>query len=101
MRYLSALLALAVLSAGAPALLADSIPYANPGTIAPETTLTATATGSIIGYFVSQSAGNTSVIRLVDVTSGYTSGYFFNNHATAPGTTQNFGSVNAGDTLVF
>lgn len=80
---------------------ADPIPYPNSGTVAPTVTLTATASGDIIGNFVAFSASDTDQIRLVDLTSGYTSGYFFTNKTTAPGTTANFGSVTAGDILTF
>jgi hypothetical protein len=101
MRRLSVVLALASLAGGAPALLADSIPYANPGTPAPFTTLVAQSNGNVTGYFLGQSAGDDSIIRMVDVTSGYTSAYFFPNHSTAVGASANFGSVNFGDILVF
>jgi hypothetical protein len=98
---LSVVLALASLAGGAPALLADSIPYANAGSPAPTYTLVAQSTGNITGYFLGQSAGDDSVIRMVDVTSGATSSWFFPNHSTAVGTSANFGSVNAGDILIF
>jgi hypothetical protein len=100
MRYLSVILALASFSASVRAV-ADTISYGNVGGIAPTSVLTASTTGNVTGYFIGQSAFDTSVIRMVDVTSGYTSGYLFNNHSTAAGTTANFGSVNAGDILVF
>jgi hypothetical protein len=100
MRVLSYILALTTLSVGGSAM-ADTISYSTPGTIAQTNVLTANTTGSIIGLFIGQDAGDTSVIRMIDVTSGYTSGYFFNNHATAAGTAANFGSVTAGDILVF
>jgi hypothetical protein len=100
MRYLSVILALASFSVSVPAV-ADTISYGNVGSIAPTSVLTASTTGNVMGYFIGQSAMDTSVIRMVDVTSGYTSSYFFNNHSTAAGTTANFGSVNAGDILVF
>ena len=86
---------------------ADTIPYSHAGTIAPQATLTASATGDVLGYFVQGgaksggSAGNTDFIRLYDVTSGYTSAYFFNNQTTASGASVDFGTVHAGDTLVF
>jgi hypothetical protein len=101
MHRLSVVLALASLAVGAPALLADSIPYANVGSPAPTTTLVAQNTGSVTGYFLGQSAGDDSVIRMVDVSSGYTSAYFFMNHSTAVGTSANFGPVNSGDILIF
>jgi len=101
MRRLSIVLALASLAGAAPTLLADSIPYPNAGTPTSPMTLVATATGDVTGYFVGQSAGDDSVIRMVDVTSGIDSAYFFPNHSTAPGTSQDFGAVNEGDILVF
>ena len=101
MRRLSIVLALASLAGAAPALLADSIPYSNAGTPASPVFLAATSTGDVSGYFIGQSAWDDSLIRMVDVTSGYTSAYFFPNHSTAAGTSANFGFVTAGDTLVF
>jgi hypothetical protein len=100
MRHLTA--ALFLLAFAAPsALLADAIPYGSTGSIAPTPTLTASATGNITGYFYSASAGDTDYVRMVDVTTGNTSAWFFENQTTAVGTSANFGSVNAGDTLVF
>ena len=99
MRFASSVLALALFSA--PLVYADAIPYPTPGTAFAGVTLTAANTGDITGYFIGQSAGDDSQIRLVDVTSGYTSDWFFPNHSTAVGATANFGSVTAGDTLVF
>ena len=102
MRQITAALFLFAFSAPA-ALLADSIPYANTGTVAPTQTFTATATGNVVGYFYSASASDTDLSRMVDTTAGhtFTSAWFFNNQTTATGTVQNFGSVTAGDTLVF
>lgn len=101
MRRLSVVLALATLAGGAPALLADSIPYANLGTPAPTYTLVAQSTGSVTGYFVGSNAYDNSVVRMVDVTSGTTSAWFLPNHSTAVGTSQDFGPVTNGDILVF
>ena len=102
MRRLSLFLALTTLVGGAaPALLADSIPYSNVGTPTAAITLAAVDSGSVTGYFIGSSAGDDSMIRMVDVTSGYTSAYFFANHSTAEGSSQNFGAVTAGDILVF
>ena len=80
---------------------ADNVPYPSTGTVAPTVPLTASATGNIIGSFVGYSASDTDEIRLVDLTSGTTSAYFFTNNTTTPGATANFGSVKAGDTLAF
>jgi hypothetical protein len=38
---------------------------------------------------------------MINVTAGTSSAYFFPNHSTAVGTSVNFGSVSAGDVLVF
>ena len=92
---------LAFLAAGSLFATADTIPYANAGTIATQSTLTAAATGNITGYFVSQSAGDDDSIRMIDVTTGWISDYFFPNHSTGVGASADFGPVNAGDTLVF
>ncbi len=92
---------LACLVAGSAFAAADTIPYANAGTIASQSTLTAASTGNITGYFVSQSAGDDDSIRMIDVNTGWVSNYFFANHSTAVGATADFGPVNAGDTLVF
>lgn len=80
---------------------ACSIPYSNVGTVAATSTIKATATGEIDGYFVGYNAGDTNEIRMVDTTTGYTSAYFFVNKTTATGKEADFGSVNAGDTIVF
>ena len=100
MRSITAVLLAFAFTAPA-ALLADSIPYGNVGTVAPTSTLVATATGNVTGYFYSASASDTDLVRMIDVTTNTTSGWFFNNQSTSVGTAQNFGSVNAGDTLVF
>lgn len=104
----SALAAVMVLAATASlSAVADVVPYSSPGTIAPQSTITAAATGDVVGYFVlggkfsGGTAVNTDTVRLFDVTTGYMSAYFFNNQTTAAGTSANFGQVNAGDTLVF
>ncbi len=80
---------------------AGIIPYNNIGHVAPTVTMVATSTGNIDGYFVGYNAGDTDEIRLVDVSSGYTSSYFFVNKSTKIGTEQDFGAVTSGDTLEF
>jgi Domain of unknown function (DUF4114)/PEP-CTERM motif len=92
---------LAFLATGSVFAVADTIPYSNVGTVASQSTLTATYTGSIVGYFVSASADNNDSVRMIDANTGWVSDYFFPNHSTAAGVAANFGSVNAGDTLVF
>lgn len=94
-------LALGLSAVVATSASAASIPYSNVGTVAPTSSFVATSTGSITGYFVGYEANDTDEVRLVDLTSGTTSPYFFVNNATAPGTMANFGSVMQGDVLAF
>jgi PEP-CTERM motif len=94
------LVLVSVFAAGSP-LLADNIPYPTPGQLAPNVTLTAAVTGTEIGYFVSASATDSDKIEMWDVTQNTFSGFLLPNHSSAVGTAANFGSVNAGDTLVF
>jgi hypothetical protein len=100
-RILLALPCLAAFIATTAIAHADAIPYPNPGNIAPTVSLTATATGDITGYFYSASASDTDYIFMEDLTTGYTSTMFFDNQTTAVGTSADFGSVNAGDSLAF
>jgi hypothetical protein len=93
------LLAITVTSA-LPAL-AGCIPYCNIGTTAPTNVFTATATGNITGYFYGFSAADTDYVGMLNVTTSTFSGWLFNNQATVPGTSANFGAVTAGDVLVF
>ena len=101
MSRLATSLASCLLLVGTTSLFAGPIPYGNPGSPAPLMTLTAMNTGHITGYFVNSSAGDTDSIALLDVTSGVMSSYFFSNHSTSAGATADFGSVTAGDHLVF
>jgi hypothetical protein len=80
--------------------MADNIPYAPVGTVAPTDTFTAIATGSVTGYFYGASAADTDYVQVCDVTAGTCSGWAFDNQTTGVGTSYNFGSVTAGDTLV-
>jgi PEP-CTERM motif len=101
MRNKTAVLALSIVTLLPINLFAGPIPYPNIGQIAPTTTITATETGDIIGYFVQASAANSDTVRMVDVTTGTTSAWFFPNQTTAVGTSADFGFVSYGDTLVF
>ncbi|MBK1679780.1 DUF4114 domain-containing protein [Rhodocyclus tenuis] len=61
---------------------------------------TATSTGNVISYFAGSSAGYTNQIGLW--VNGVDTGiYGLNNHTSTYGQSINFGSVNAGDILVF
>jgi hypothetical protein len=95
------LLMLAMPLAASFPVLADAIPYPAPGTIAPTPSITAMATGDVIGYFAGASAADTDLIRLCDITLGFCSPFTFNNQSTAVGTSFDFGAVNAGDILRF
>jgi PEP-CTERM motif len=96
------LLALAsVLAAGSSPLLADDIPYANVGQLAPANALTASATGTVVGYFAGSSAGDNDTIELWDKTQNTFSGFVLPNHSSTVGDPTTFLSVNAGDTLIF
>lgn len=92
----------AVIGLLAPAAMmkADSIPYANIGTIAPTHTFTATSNGDIVAYFYASSAAYSSTIGLL--VNGVSTGIFgLPNHSSAYGQSLDLGSVHAGDTLVF
>jgi PEP-CTERM motif len=82
-------------------LKAGTIPYPNIGTIAPTNTFTVTSSGSVEGYFYGYSAADTDEIQMCDTTQSYCSPFAFTNHSTAVGASYDFGSVNAGDNLVF
>ncbi len=100
MRRLTVALTCIALSAGSSALFADQIPYSPAGTIAATVPLTANATGHVTGYFYSANASDTDYVQLVDVTTGTSSGWIFNNQSTPVGTSADFGLVNAGDILM-
>jgi hypothetical protein len=81
---------------------AATIPYQNPGHLAPTTTFTANATGEVTAYFAGSSAGDNDTIELWDVTQNTFSGFMLPNHSsTVDGVGINMLSVNAGDKLVF
>jgi PEP-CTERM motif len=87
--------------------LAGCIPYCNVGTIPPTNTFIASVTGTITGYFIQGGAASgggaadLDFVAMLDVNTSTMSAYLFNNQTSLPGDTANFGSVTAGDTLVF
>ena len=96
------LLALAsILAAATSPLLADDIPYANVGQLAPTNSFTATITGTLVGYFAGSEAGGNDTIELWDTTQNTFSGFLLPNHSSPVGVPTDFLSVNAGDNLVF
>lgn len=92
---------LLVLATTAIPAMAGTIPYSPVGTVAPTNYFTATSTGSVTGYFYGFSAADDDQIKMCDVTAGYCSALAFDNQTTAVGTSNNFGAVTTGDTLVF
>ena len=79
----------------------DAIPYPNIGVVAPTVPLVAASSGSINGYFYGASAGDTDQIQMCDLTASFCSPFEFNNQTSAIGSSADFGSVTAGDVLVF
>ncbi|NYF88887.1 PEP-CTERM sorting domain-containing protein [Tunturiibacter empetritectus] len=92
---LASLLALACIP-----LLADPIPYANVGQLAPDQSFTATGNGIVTAYFYSSSASNDDKIILWDKTSGTRTVPSLDNHTSAGGSSVSL-SVKAGDSLIF
>lgn len=81
-------------------LMADAIPYANIGTIAPTTNFTAANSGPIVAYFYASDAGYDSEIGLLvnNLTTGVQG---LMNHTSHYGDMLVLGNANAGDELVF
>ncbi|MCG2839687.1 PEPxxWA-CTERM sorting domain-containing protein [Sandaracinobacter sp. RS1-74] len=95
------LLASALVFGAATAAQAALPQYPNPGTFnEADYSFTALATGDIVAYFAGHTAGYTNWLRL-EVNGVDTGLEGLNNQVTALGTSFNFGSVNAGDKLVF
>ena len=89
-----------IFALGSAPLFAD-ISYPNVGQLAPANTLTASATGTIMGYFAGSDAGDNDTIELWDTTQNTFSGFLLPNHSSTVGAPTTFLSVNAGDNLVF
>ena len=81
-------------------LMADAIPYPNPGTEAPANNFRASASGDLVAYFYGTTADfNESLGVMVN---GVQRGDFgLENHTSNFGDMLNFGHVNAGDSLIF
>ncbi|MGA3070924.1 MAG: PEP-CTERM sorting domain-containing protein [Terracidiphilus sp.] len=81
---------------------AGPIPYGNVGTPAPTNIFTAPVTGGIDVWYYGSGGAYTDWVRVVDVTSGKSSAWFFDNKATALGSErQDVLNVTAGDVLEF
>lgn len=96
------LLSISLLTAAASLVHADPVPYPGAGTENPAVyTFTATSAGSIGGYFFS-GAGASYTNEVTVLINGSTVGaQGLNNHTSSYGDYFNFGSVQAGDSLVF
>lgn len=82
--------------------LGDAIPYPTPGTVVPPSVITASATGTLVAYFFDGAeATHEDLVAVLDVTAGWTSPWFFSNHATALGDSFTVGNVTSGDVLEF
>ena len=101
MRLFSLVAVASILVLASAPLLADNIPYANVGQLAPTQTFTATATGVIVGYFAGSDASDNDRIELWDTTQNTFSGFLLPNHSSTVGAATTFLSVNAGDNFVF
>ncbi len=103
MKKLTKLLALAALGLASFSVpvLAVPTPYGSPGTINGATyTFTATGNGSVIAYFVDQSAGYGSVVGL-SINGAAPTTWGLQNHASVYGSSFNMGTVATGDILRF
>lgn len=80
--------------------MADAIPYANAGTIAPTNSFVAAHTGQVVAYFYASDAAYDSEIGLW--VNGVNTGiYGLPNHSSSQGDMLVLGNVHAGDELVF
>lgn len=77
------------------------VPYANMGTPAPTQYITATNTGDVQATLFSGLGFDDDRIGLIDLTTGYDSGFVVYTHQAPLGTLYDFGHVNAGDRLEF
>lgn len=80
---------------------AGPIPYPNPGVLNPVNyAFTAASTGDVVAYFWGSTASYSSTLSLL--VNGVDTGIVgLHNHSSVYGDSLNFGSVNAGDSLVF
>ena len=94
------ILSAAILAASSTAFAAPA-PYANVGHVNPDTySFTAAHTGTLTAYFVGSTAGYTEKLGL-NVNGVDTGIWGLQNHSSVYGQSLSFGTVNAGDSLVF
>jgi hypothetical protein len=80
----------------------DVIPYGTPGTQnATPYTFTAASTGDIVAYFWDHSGASFENVLGLAVNGVLRGSFGLDNQTSNPGDSFDFGSVNAGDTLVF
>lgn len=91
---------LALAAAASATLMADAIPYPNPGIIAPTNTFTAAASGDVIAYFHGSTASYNNQLGLF-VNGVQIGGWGLDNHSSNFGDVYDFGHVDAGQTLTF
>lgn len=95
------LLGITVIAVSVP-VHAACIPYCNVGIVAPAPpTYTAAYTGDLVAEFYGYQAHNLSMIRFVDVTTGYKSPWVLPNLFSKAGTQYDFGTINQGDVIAF
>ncbi len=93
------LFAIALAFGASGTVMADDIPYDNPGTIAPPAVFEATQSGDVVAYFYGSSALFTNRVGLFD--NGVQVGQWaLQDHTSSFGDSYDFGHVQAGDTLV-
>ena len=98
-------LVVSILAVSSMPLLADAIPYPNPGTIAPQVNTYASASGGIDIYYFGSTASFTDYVEVYDIQTGFNSGEILDNHTTVLASETTVGTaagqINAGDQLVF
>ena len=91
--------------APAASALAATIPYPNPGTIAPQVSTFAQTSGGVSVYYYGSTAGFEDQVEILDVQTGYNSGPILDNKSTTVGAEVSVGTmpgqINANDQLVF
>ncbi len=101
----SVLFATSLFTASALSAFAGTIPYPNPGTVAPQVTTYASSSSGVQIYFFGSTANYSDYVNVLDTQTGYTSGDILNNHGTALGSELTIGTqpgqIDAGDQLVF
>ncbi len=100
MKFKSLASMLALAAAASATLMADAIPYPNPGTIAPANTFTAASSGDVIAYFYGSTASYDNQLGLF-INGTQLGGWGLDNHSSVYGDVYDFGHVDAGQTLTF